>query len=115
MLEDVPERAPVFAKPADEGARRVELDGAERPAATHGDTRDARRETHAEPVAERVGGIGGNGQDALAGSRQPDAVRGSAGRLADAAFAAKKVDFNFFLLLCRFLPRHPTPCPRASW
>src|SRR6185369_474237 len=86
VLENLAERAPVRLQPARERARRVELDGVERPADP---LRDA-GQPDAERVAERMRGVGRDDEDTIAGGRSGDRVGGGARRLADTALAGEE-------------------------
>jgi hypothetical protein len=86
VLEDFAERPPVILQPPREGARRVELEGVERPQ----DPRRRPGELDPERVAERMRRIGRDDQDTVARTSPGDGIRRGAGRLTDSALASEK-------------------------
>src|SRR6185436_6207187 len=82
---------PSLLEPAGQGRVRVELDRAEAPP-PDGDGPRPRSQPKAEGVAEGMGRVGGDGENALAGfgERHRDGRRTR--RLADAAFAAEEAE-----------------------
>src|SRR5262249_55268268 len=87
----------MFDQPAAEGARRIELDRLEAPAAAAGrlwqaDGCPASREANAERIAERVRRISGGRGDALPGARRIEGPGSGAGRFSDPPLTRKKFE-----------------------